>query len=125
MRASEFKRSVLEILWIIKTSLTTFWFWLPVLYAAYFYIQLWMIFIVHPLTIIILPTILSIYVVREEKKRKQARYQFSSTKSREATNTRWKKAQSTYFTHYLKKNMRARRDSIQEDEEQEEHKEPV
>ena len=63
------KENVIEIIKIVKTCITTFWFWLPLLFAIYMYIQIWMIFAVHPLTIFIFPTILSIYLIHEREKR--------------------------------------------------------
>lgn len=120
MKASEFKESVTEVLWIIKTCLTTFWFWLPALYAAYFYIQLWAIFFVHPLTIIILPAILGAYLVREEKKRNEARYQLSSTKRLEATYPSGEEPQSICFKYNIEKNMKRYKELFQKDEKQKE-----
>jgi hypothetical protein len=75
-----FKESLLEVLWIIKSCLTTVWFWIPILYASYTIMQLWMIFFVHPLTLLIVPTILSIYAIREEEKRLKLQYQLTKTK---------------------------------------------
>lgn len=85
MKPSDIKDQIVEILWLIKTCLTTVWFWLPTLYAAYFYIQLWMIFNIHPLTILILPAILGAYLTIEEKRRMEAKYQISSSANRTRT----------------------------------------
>lgn len=76
----EFKDSFLEVLWIVKCCLTTFWFWLPILYMAYFFLQLWMVFFIHPLTVLILPAILCIYGIRQEEKRIKAKYGLTKTK---------------------------------------------
>gem|GEM_PF-1527497 len=62
------KEDTVEILIIVKACLTSIWFWVPVIYAIYFYMQIWLIFCVHPLTLLILPSILLTYlIIREEK----------------------------------------------------------
>ncbi len=73
-RHSGFKKSFLEILWITKNTLGTFWFWVPIIYFAYVLLQLWMMFYVHPFTLAIVPIILIIYGIRLEDKRTRARY---------------------------------------------------
>lgn len=117
MKMEEIKDSVVEILWIIKTSLTTFWFWLPVLYAVYFYIQLWMIFFVHPLTILVLPALLGVYMVLEEKRREEAKYQLSSSKSLKQTGTVERVPQIRFSKYDFEKNLERYRKFFQRDEE--------
>jgi len=73
-RFSDFKSSFLEVLWITKACLTTFWFWLPISLMAYILIQLWMIFFIHPLTLAILPAVMIIYGTLLEEKRVRLRY---------------------------------------------------
>lgn len=73
--------SIREILWVVRDCLTTFWFWLPALYAVYLYIQLWITFYVHPLTLLILPTILGIYLIRQEQKQMKTRFGLTKTKT--------------------------------------------
>jgi hypothetical protein len=75
-----FKESLLEVLWIIKSCLTTIWFWIPILYAFYAVIQLWLIFFVHPLSLLIVPAILCFYAIREEEKRLKLQYNICKTK---------------------------------------------
>lgn len=70
----DFKEDVIETFLLIKVCLTSFWFWVPVLYAAYLFIQIWMFVVIHPLTLFILPTALAIYSLRQEKRRIEARY---------------------------------------------------
>lgn len=79
-RLQGFGESFVELFAIVRTCLTTFWFWLPVLFAAYFYVQLWMIFFVHPLTILIMPVALSIYSMIWEEKRINAQYSLEEVK---------------------------------------------
>lgn len=79
-RLQSFKESFMEILEIVKVCLTSFWFWLPVLYCAYFYFQIFLIFFVHPLTIFILPLILSTYIILREEKRAKAFYDLHESK---------------------------------------------
>jgi len=58
---------------------TCFWFWLPVLFAVYFFVQLWMMFFIHPLTIFVLPAILSIYSMLQEEERVKLQYGLDRT----------------------------------------------
>lgn len=73
-RLVDLKESLLETILIVRSCITTFWFWLPVLYAVYLFAQLWMFFYIHPLTIVIFPAILIIYSVFLEEKRFEAKY---------------------------------------------------
>jgi len=77
-----FKQSAVEILLLIRTCLTSFWFWLPVLFAIFIYLQLFMFFYVHPLVIFIVPAILSLYAIRQDKKRLEARYDLKKNSAR-------------------------------------------
>jgi hypothetical protein len=74
----ETKDSFLEILWLIKGCLTSFWYWLPILIMVYMLVQLWMMIFIHPLTLLILPVILTVYGLRMEEKRIRARYGLAS-----------------------------------------------
>lgn len=76
----EFKRSFLELLWIVKCCFTTFWFWLPVLFMGYALLQLVMVIYIHPLTVLIVPTILCIYTIMLEEKRFKLKYGIVKTK---------------------------------------------
>jgi len=79
-RLQSSKESFIEILVIIRACLTSFWFWLPVLYCVYFWMQIWLIFWVHPLTILVLPIVLSIYAIIQEEKRAKAFYELNGIK---------------------------------------------
>jgi hypothetical protein len=70
----DFKEDIVETFLLIKVCLTSFWFWVPVLYAAYLFIQIWMFIAIHPLTLFILPSALAIYSLKQEKKRMKAQY---------------------------------------------------
>ena len=63
------EEEIIDILAIIKACLTSVWFWIPVIYAIYFYMQIWLIFCVHPLTLLILPSILTVYLIMKEEER--------------------------------------------------------
>jgi hypothetical protein len=82
-------RNLEETIWelavLAKACLTTFWFWVPPLFAIYMYLQLWMMFFVHPLTLAILPTILFVYAIIEENKRTRAMYGLDIVKKKTAT----------------------------------------
>jgi hypothetical protein len=73
-KLGDFKDSFLEVLWIMRSTLSTFWFWFPIIYMAYVILQLWMMVYISPLTLAILPVALIIYGVRLEDKRVRARY---------------------------------------------------
>ena len=79
-RLQDFKESFLEVLLITEVCLTSFYFWLPVLLWAYLFFQLWMMFAIHPLTILILPAILAIYTIILEEKRFKAQHKLANTK---------------------------------------------
>ena len=65
---------LLEIAWLVRGCLTSFWFWLPILFMGYVLFQLWMMIFIHPLTLLILPVIMIVYGLRNEEKRIEARY---------------------------------------------------
>ena len=68
------KDDFLEILLIVKLCLTSFWFWLPVLYGGYLVLQIWLLVAVHPLTILIVPAILSAFLIVTREKRMKIQY---------------------------------------------------
>ena len=68
-KIEEFKELVIDILRIVKICITTFWFWLPVLFYSYVFLQLWMLFYIHPLTLLTLPAAIFTYAVLSGKKR--------------------------------------------------------
>lgn len=84
-KLSEWKESFLEVLWIMKNTLGTFWFWVPIAYFAFVLLQLWMMFYIHPLTLAIVPIILIIYGIRLENKRTRLRYGLDKPKRLSAT----------------------------------------
>jgi len=75
-----FKESLSEVLLIVKCCLTSFWYWLPILFMSYCLLQLWMMFYIHPLTALVLPVLLCIYGIWQEEKRFKARYGIVKTK---------------------------------------------
>lgn len=74
------KESILEICWIIKTCLTTIWFWVPILVGAYVSIELWMFIVIHPLTILIAPILICIYAIAIQEKRTKSQLGLLKTK---------------------------------------------
>ena len=66
-----FKDSIIETLLIVKTCLTTVWFWIPVLFGVYIWAQLGIMFFIHPLALCVLPAILVAYSFYRENKRSQ------------------------------------------------------
>lgn len=79
-RLQGFLESFVEVLVIIKVCLTTFWFWLPPLFAAYFYLQLWMIFFVHPITILLVPAVVALFSMFLEERRVRIQYGLEEVK---------------------------------------------
>ena len=66
--------SAIEILAIVKACLTTFWFWVPVLFSVSFYLNLLLMFAIHPLVILALPIVLVVFAMIQEEKRVKAQY---------------------------------------------------
>jgi len=69
-----FKDYFWEIFIIAKICFSSVWYWIPILFYAYMIFQLWLVFFVHPLTLLILPAILTTYLLWREEKRVEARY---------------------------------------------------
>lgn len=78
------KETIIELATVAKACLTTFWFWIPPIFAVYMWLQLWLMFFVHPLTLIIVPAILLIYSLISEDKRVKAMYGLESAKKKNA-----------------------------------------
>jgi len=99
-----FKESLAEILLLTKICLTSFWFWLPVLFSMLVFTQILMIFFIHPLSIFIAPAVVSLYAIFQEKKRLKARYNLGEPKKLSLgylpdiinpTNLKWKDTEKT------------------------------
>jgi hypothetical protein len=73
-KIEDYKNGFVEVLWIAKNTLSTFWFWFPIVYMLYVFVQLWLMFYVSPLTLVILPITVIIYGIRLEEKRTKLRY---------------------------------------------------
>jgi len=73
-RLQELKEFVIDVLLITVACLTSFWFWLPALFAAYIYFQLWIVVFIHPLTILIMPVVIAIFAMIWQEKRVKAQY---------------------------------------------------
>jgi len=58
---------------IIKLCFKSFWFWLPVLFTVFLYIELYLLF-VNPLLFLVGPIIIVIYALLWEEKRLKAQY---------------------------------------------------
>lgn len=74
------KEEIYEILYLVKVCLTSFWFWLPVLFAIFMYSQLLIFLFIHPLLLLITPAIISIYALLQERKRLKAQYKIRERK---------------------------------------------
>lgn len=80
--SQQMKEDILETFLLIKICLTSFWFWLPILYACYLFFQYWIMIHIHPLTIFILPAVLIIYLLTQEDKRIKTTYGIVEEKPR-------------------------------------------
>lgn len=80
-RITDLKDSVIEAVLLVKTCLTTFWFWVPVLFAAYMWAQLAIMFYIHPLALVIVPSVLIVYALVQEERRVRAQYGLDRKKS--------------------------------------------
>lgn len=76
------KDDVIETLLLVKTCFSSFWFWLPVVYGGYMIFQIWLLIVVHPLTILIVPGAISAYLIVDEKRRIKAQYGIKDDKQR-------------------------------------------
>ena len=76
------KEGLLEIIYLVKICLTSIWFWIPVLFAAYLFIQFWLIFYVSPFIILIAPAILSILLIYRREKRLKMLYGIKEERSK-------------------------------------------
>ncbi len=70
------KENLIEIFYLVKACFTSFWFWLPILFTIFMYIQILIFIFIHPLFLLIAPTLISIYALIQEKKRLKAQYKF-------------------------------------------------
>jgi len=70
----DFIEFIKEAFWITKVCFTSFWFWLPVLFAVYIIFQMYLAVAIHPVTLLILPAALIIYMIIWEDKRIAAQY---------------------------------------------------
>jgi len=81
-RLQSWKEDITETYLLVKACLTSFWFWLPTLYASYLFIQIWLMIAIHPLTILIVPGILAIYAITQEEKHMKAQYGIGKEKTK-------------------------------------------
>jgi len=73
------KESLKEILVVIKICMSSFWFWLPTLFAIFLYVELYLLF-VNPLLFLIGPILLILYALLWEEKRIKAQYGLKEVK---------------------------------------------
>lgn len=62
-----FKDSVIEVLLIVKACITSFWFWLPVLFSIYMCLQLYLMAI-NPILLIVGPLVLTLFALILDQK---------------------------------------------------------
>jgi hypothetical protein len=69
------REALLEIIWIIKTCLTTFWFWVPFFIGLIPLFTLWIILTINPMAAFALPAIVAVGALRIDDKRTKASLQ--------------------------------------------------
>ncbi|NWG10808.1 hypothetical protein HXY33_03530 [Candidatus Bathyarchaeota archaeon] len=79
-RKQSLKNEIYEMLYLVKTCITDFWFWLPILFMIFMYTQLIIFFYIHPLLLLVAPTLISLYALRQEKKRIKSKYNIEGGK---------------------------------------------
>ena len=79
----EFREEVREAFLIVKVHLSTVWFWIPVLFAAYIPFQMYLMF-VNPFLLAIAPAALFAYLAYEEERGFRAKYQLDTTYTKTA-----------------------------------------
>ncbi len=67
------KDSIYELLYLSKVCLTSFWFWVPPLFALFVVLELYMICI-NPLLLIVGPAAIIVYALVWEDRRVRAQY---------------------------------------------------
>ncbi|MEM2704152.1 MAG: hypothetical protein QXR45_13455 [Candidatus Bathyarchaeia archaeon] len=71
-KIKEIIEDLIEALSIIRACISTFWFWAPVIYFLLSILHIYLMFYVHPLTIFILPIILTFYSVYVKRKKRSS-----------------------------------------------------
>jgi hypothetical protein len=59
---------------ISKLTITSPWLWLMIGFGLYIVIMPWMMFFIHPLSVLIVPAILIVYLIVSEDKRLATQY---------------------------------------------------
>lgn len=122
-RLREFKEAFLEVLLVIKVCLTSFWFWLPPLFAAYMYFQFWIIFFIHPLTVLIVPVVFAVFAMILRERRIKAQYGLDKVKLLRASDPlgaspTWKKVRwdvEKAINEYRKSSERTEENNMKDD----------
>lgn len=73
------KDSIYELLYLSKVCLTSFWFWVPPLFALFVVLELYMICI-NPLLLIVGPAVIIVYALVWEDRRVRAQYGLKEVK---------------------------------------------
>jgi len=107
--------SISDILWVVKVCLTTFWFWLPVLLYSSIFLQMWLLFYVNPLTLLIPPATLYIIAVLLEKKRLKTERAILKTKPLRLTHQLFAEPEPIYNTHVEQKDKQLKMDEKKEE----------
>jgi hypothetical protein len=85
----DFINFIKDALWVTKLCFTSFWFWLPVLFGVYIIMQMWLALAIHPLTLLILPACLIVYMILTEDKRIAQQYGLKKNGTENMGAIRW------------------------------------
>jgi hypothetical protein len=66
-----------EFFLFCKAILSSFWFWLAPIFFVSLYISLWMMFVIHPLSILTSPSIVLLYIIYVKEKRDKRKYELT------------------------------------------------
>jgi len=77
---TSWKEEIYDFFYLVKTCLASFWFWLPILFTILIYTQILIFIFLHPLLLLVAPTMISIYAIIQEKKRLKVQFRVEDRK---------------------------------------------
>jgi hypothetical protein len=77
---TSWKEEIYDFFYLVKTCLASFWFWLPILFTILIYTQILIFIFLHPLLLLVAPTMISIYALIQEKKRLKVQFRVEDRK---------------------------------------------
>jgi hypothetical protein len=110
-----------DALWISKLTIASPWLWLMIAFGVYITLMPWMMFAIHPLSVLIVPAILIVYLIVSEDKRLAAQYSLKKKDGSTPGAVHWnvKKSVDEYMQLLNKRTMILTPDQGPDEEEQE------